>query len=96
VQSGSEPFGLLGTTNAIKADLRGHGRGHGAHCACRPSGVHGMAHVSTLDARLHVLRGNIPGYCLPSLRVCVGPTRMSGPLRGGGVCDIWPSLELGP
>ena len=26
VQSGSEPFGLWGVTNGIRADLRGHGR----------------------------------------------------------------------
>ena len=26
VQSGSEPFGLWGVTNGIKADLRGHER----------------------------------------------------------------------
>ena len=56
--------------------------------------MHGMAHVPALGARLHVLRGNIPGHRLPSCG-CVGPTRTSIPLRGG-VCDIWPSLEFGP
>jgi hypothetical protein len=40
----------------------GQVRGHGVHCAYRSCVVHGMAHVPTLDARLHVLRGNVTGH----------------------------------
>jgi hypothetical protein len=43
--------------------------------------VHGMAHVSALDVRSRVLRGNIPSHHLLSCG-CVGSTRMSVPLRG--------------
>jgi hypothetical protein len=43
--------------------------------------VHDMAHVSALDVRSCVLRGNIPGHHLPGCG-CVGPTRTSVPLRG--------------
>jgi hypothetical protein len=48
--------------------------GYGVFCACRPCGVHGMAHVPTLDTRLCVLRGNVPGHHLPDCE-CVGLTR---------------------
>jgi hypothetical protein len=60
---------------------QGHGHGPGVHCTCRPCGVHGMAHVPTLDARSCVLRGNVPGHRLPSCG-CVGPMRTSVSLRG--------------
>jgi hypothetical protein len=56
-------------------------RGLDAYTRVGPAGVHGMAHVSTLDARSRVLRGNIPCHRLPSYG-CVGPTRTSVPLRG--------------
>jgi hypothetical protein len=59
----------------------GSGRGHGVHYACRPCGVHGMAHVPVLDARSHMLRGNVFGHRLSNCG-CVGPTRTSVPLRG--------------
>ena len=65
MQSGSKPFGLW----------RGHGRVRvtgtdmGVHCVCRPYGVHGMAHVPALGARLRVLRGNVPGHRLPAVGV---------------------------
>ena len=100
VQSGSELFGLWGVTNGIEADLRSHGRVRvrcadmGVHCACRPCGVHDMAHVLALDAWSRVLRGNIPGHHFPSCG-CVGLMRTSVPLSRG-VCDIRPSLEFGP
>jgi len=80
-------FGLWGIKNGIRADLRGHGRVQvrcadiGVHCVCSPYGVHGMAHVLALDARSRVLRGNVPGHCLPSCG-CIGPMRMSVPLTG--------------
>jgi len=67
----------------------------GVHCTCRPYGAHGMAHVPALGAWLCVLRGNIPSHRLPSCG-CVGPTRTSVPLRGGGRMShlaqfgIWP------
>lgn len=43
--------------------------------------MHGVAHVSALDVRSRVLRDNVSGHRLPSSGY-VGPTRMSGPLRG--------------
>jgi len=57
--------------------------------------VHGMAHVLALDVWSCVLRGNVSGHRLPGCG-CVGPTRTSVPLRGGGVCDIRPRLEFDP
>jgi hypothetical protein len=54
--------------------------------------VHGMAHVPALDAWSHVLRGNVLGHHLRGCE-CVGPTRTSGPLRGG-VCNIRSSLKF--
>jgi len=50
-------------------------------CACRPCVVHGVTHMSALDIRSRVLRGNVPGHRLPGCEY-VGPTRTSGPLRG--------------
>jgi hypothetical protein len=68
--------------------------GHGVHCACRLCGVHGVAHVSALGARSHVLRGNIPGYRLPYYGY-VGPDEDIGFFEGG-VCHTRPNLEFGP
>ena len=55
--------------------------------------MHGIAHVPALDARSRVLKGNVPGQRLPGCG-CVGPTRTSGPLRGGmshpAQFEIWP------
>jgi hypothetical protein len=59
----------------------GQVRGHGVHCACRPCGVHGVAHVPALDVRSRVLKGKVPGYRLPGCE-CVGLTRTSVSLRG--------------
>ena len=56
--------------------------------------MHGMAHVPALDAWSHVLRGNISDHRLSGCGY-VGPTRTSGPLRGG-VGHIRPSLKFGP
>ena len=87
VQSGSEPFGLWGRYKWYQSrpswprTHAGQGRGHGVHCLCRPCGVHGMAHVPALGARLRVLRGNVPGHRLPGCG-CVGPMRTSVHLRG--------------
>jgi hypothetical protein len=52
-----------------------------------------MAHVPALDPRSHEKRGNVLGQCLPGCG-CAGATRMLGPLRGRGECDIWTSLGL--
>ena len=103
VQSGSEPFGLWGVTNGIRANLHGHGhvrvRGVDMGFIARvgPTGVHDMAHVSTLGARLRVLRGNVPGHRLPSCG-CVGLTRTSVPLRGVYVTSgpVWNLAHSGP
>ena len=65
---------------------------HGVHCACRPYGVHGMAHVPALDVRSCVLRGNIPGHRLPGCG-CVGANEDVGSFEGG-VCDIRPVWNL--
>jgi hypothetical protein len=72
----------------------GQVRGHGVHCACRPCGVHSVAHVLVLDVRPSVLRGNIPDHRVLGCW-CVGLMRTLVPLRGG-ICDIRPSLEFGP
>jgi hypothetical protein len=47
---------------------------------CRPRGVHVMSHMLVLDARLCVLRENVPDHHLPGCG-CVGTTRTSNPLR---------------
>jgi hypothetical protein len=60
----------------------GQGHGHGAHYACRPCGVHDVAHVPALDAWPCVLRGNVPSHRFSGCG-CVGLTRTSGPLRVG-------------
>jgi hypothetical protein len=72
----------------------GPGAGHGVHCACRLCGVHGVAHVPALGAWSHVLRGNVPGYCLPDCGY-VGPDEDVGFFEGG-VCHTRPDLEFGP
>jgi hypothetical protein len=59
--------------------------------------MHNMAHVLALDVRSRVLRGNVPGHCLPDCG-CARPTRTSGPLRGVYVTSgpIWNLAHSGP
>jgi hypothetical protein len=52
-----------------------------------------VAHVPELDARLRMLRGNIPSHRLSGCG-CVGPTMTSGLLRG--VYVTYGPLEFGP
>jgi hypothetical protein len=52
-----------------------------------------VAHVPALGARSRVLRGNVPGYCLPDCGY-VGPDDDVGFFEGG-VCHTRPNLKFG-
>jgi len=76
-----------GVTNGIRSDLHGHERVRVTGVDMRLIACVGLAgciaHVPALDVRSRVLRGNVPGHRLPSCG-CVGSTRTSYSLRGGG------------